>query len=60
MGAKFLEASSAETKKRSGQVPQSLRASDADWLMPLGVAAAGMFATDTELQQASLEFPESD
>jgi membrane-associated phospholipid phosphatase len=31
--------------------PAGLRPSDATWLMPLGVAAAGMFATDTEFSK---------
>ena len=28
--------------------PKNLRLVDADWLLPLGIAAGGMFATDTE------------
>ncbi|MGA8367433.1 MAG: hypothetical protein WB716_08960, partial [Candidatus Acidiferrales bacterium] len=31
--------------------PFHLRMADADWLVPLGIAAGGMFATDTEVSK---------
>jgi len=38
----------AEDQKAMWTSPKHLRLIDADWLLPLGMAAGGMFATDTE------------
>jgi hypothetical protein len=38
----------AKDQKAMWTSPRHLRLVDADWLLPLGIAAGGMFATDTE------------
>jgi membrane-associated phospholipid phosphatase len=38
----------AEDQKAMWTSPKRLRLIDADWLLPLGIAAGGMFATDTD------------
>lgn len=40
-----------QTQKAVWTSPRRLRFADADWLLPLGIAAGGMLATDTDVSQ---------
>jgi membrane-associated phospholipid phosphatase len=50
IGANFLK-HLLQDQRAIWTSPGNLRAADATWLMPLGLAAAGMFATDTEFSK---------
>src|ERR1700747_2953228 len=50
IGTNFLK-HFLEDQKAIWRSPAGLRASDATWLMPLGLATAGMLATDTDFSK---------